>query len=438
MLKKILLIILGLFIVMVGAERMVLGEMFTSTTCGPCVSGNDPFYRYNSQDNNGRRSFYGTGNINSIPKLVIDGEIQGSSGWGSTIDDRHNVNSPVFMGVYRTFQTTTLAADQGDGEVLVEITNEEEEEFSFKLYGALTESNVAYTGTNGDPTHHQVMIGMIPYSFGQDVTVAPGETKTLTFDYDTYDTIPFLDVNLNPTGEEHIVDTEKCELVFWCQDFTTKEVFQAAKVAVPGDELPLSVSGTNMVDNSGDDVLEADETAEIHVTLTNDDSKKKTNVRAILQVDNDDVIVENAVADVGLLNAGQSLTLDGGEFSIKAGPDYDGAFFTITVYAGADDGTYGFEAKSSDVEEKPNNDAAFSIPSIARTGSALNFTPNSALSGFARVEIFDAAGRCVANLYNGPASELSEISLPDVGSGLYFIRVETETYVKTARIVLLD
>jgi hypothetical protein len=466
MMKKILLIILGLFIVMVGAERMVLGEMFTSTTCGPCVSGNatltgllsqkgdylavvryhmywpgsgnDPWYNYNKTDNNGRRGFYGF--VNYVPRFVIDGTDAEGSGqsamWGTKIDDRHGQDSPFRMDVYRTYQSAAL--EQGEGNILVTIENEGEEEISSKVYGALTESNVAYVGDNGDPVHNQVMLDMLDFFFGSDVTLGPGEIKTMGFDFHTNHLVPVLDGGLNPTGDTMVTDPDNCELVFWCQDFTTKEVFQAAKVAVPGDELPLSVSGTRMVDNSGDDVLEADETAEIHVTLTNDDSKKKTNVRAILQVDNDDIIVENAAAEVGSLNAGQSLTLDGGELSIKAGPDYDGAFFTITVYAGADDGTYGFEAKSSGVEEKSNNDAALSIPSIARTGSALNFATNSALSGFARVEIFDAAGRCVANLYNGPASELSEISLPDVCSGLYFIRVETETYVKTARIVLLD
>jgi len=464
-LKKTLLIILGLFVVMVGAERMVLGELLTSTTCGPCVSGNstltgllsqkgdylavvryhmswpgsgnDPWYNYNKQDNNGRRSYYG---INSIPMLAIDGLdiIPGnqSGQWGPTIDDRHGIDSPFRMDLYRNYENPALEA--GEGNVLVVIENESEDEVPFKLYGALTESSCQYVGSNGDPVHNQVMLDMLDYYFGSDVTLGPGEVKTMGFDFHTNHLVPVLDGGLNPTADTMVTDPDNCELVFWCQDFSTKEVFQAAKVAVPGDELPLSVSGTSMVDNSGDGVLEADETAEIHVTLTNDDSKKKSNVRAILQVDNDDIIVENAVAEVGLLNAGQNLTLDGGELSIKAGPDYDGAFFTITVYAGADDGTYGFEAKSSGVEEKSNNDAALSIPSIARTGSALNFAPNSALSGFARVEIFDAAGRCVANLYNGPASELSEISLPDVVSGLYFIRIETETYTKTARIVLLD
>ncbi len=141
MVKKTLLIILGLFIVMVGAERMVLGKLFTSTTCGPCLggnatltgllsqkgdylavvryhmswpgSGNDPWYNYNKQENNGKRGFY---SVSSIPKLFIDGSEEPSTTWGTKIDERHGLDSPFRMDVYRTYLSAAL--EQGEGDIL--------------------------------------------------------------------------------------------------------------------------------------------------------------------------------------------------------------------------------------------------------------------------------------------------------------------------------
>lgn len=467
MAKKILLILLGLFAVTLGAERMVLGELFTSTTCSPCVAGNavltgvlsqkgsylavvryhmywpepgnDPFYHYNVTDNSARRTFYG-GVINYVPRLMIDGsDADGSSEsgmWGTWIDDRHGTDSPLFMGLYRNFQSAFLAG-QGDGSALVTVTNERDDTtFTIELFGALTESDVAYTGTNGDPTHHQVMIDLLPPvvgTYGTEMTLGPSETKTLSFDFSIFDTIPLPE----PVGGEHIVNSDNCELVFWSQIYSTKEVLQAVKVAVPGHK-ELTLSDVEFVDASGDGIFAPGEQAEVHVTVTNASSAKLNNVKVFLEVDNDDVLIVNGVAEIGSLDAGASYTLQGDELLLEAGEDYNGASFNISCHAGSGDGSLGSVVKSLGVAEQPAIESVFTFPSIAAPGSSINLAPSAGLSGLIRIEMFDATGRLANNLYSGPASELSMIQLPHATAGLYFIRIMTAAGTQTTKIVLLN
>ena len=122
-LSLLLLLVLPLIAQQPKAQRLVLLEEFTSSTCGPCASvnptivqrlqqnpdkftaifyhvswpspGNDPMYLANTQENNARVNYYG---VNSVPYSVIDGNYYTGhpNGWTmTTINNRYAMPSPA-------------------------------------------------------------------------------------------------------------------------------------------------------------------------------------------------------------------------------------------------------------------------------------------------------------------------------------------------------
>lgn len=465
--KKVLLLLLALSFAVFGAlpERRVMLELFTSTTCPPCVAGNasltsiisnsgkyvaavryhmywpspgnDPFYHYNTAENGARRSNYG---CNSVPMLFIDG-VQ-SNITQLAVDSRHNVPSPFSMKAYRSYDNfTAYSADQGSGMFVVEIKNEDSKAYSFSLFGALVENDVAYTGTNGDPMHHQVMIDMIPYAYGLKVDIEPGETKSIGYDYNVDDTVKLLNTLLEPTGEVHIVDAKKCELVFWCQDKTTKEIYQSAKVAVEGSK-PLFVEELEVSDASGDGIISKDEEAYVHAKIRNGSSAKMSKVHMLVEVDNTGILVVKGSYEIPEIPANGSVTISGKEIVIKGGSAYDGKEFNLKCYAGSGstDASLGWSTKklNSGISETGTGAFAPAFPSVARAGSSIKLAGFGGIAGECRITMFDASGRLVEGLYAGRASGLNELTIPSVPGGLYFIRVETSAGKQTYKVVLLD
>jgi len=460
--KKILVLLLGVFTLMIAAERMVLAELFTSTTCPPCVSGNatltsllntredylavvrfhmnwpsprnDPFYHYNSGMNNTRRSFYG---INAIPYLVVDGTVVGSSqgSWGSTIDTRSNVESPFDLNLYRDFTPFEFHQVQGEGSLLIEITNETDTKRTFILFGALTESNVHYTGTNGDPVHHQVVIGMLPHHYGTEITLEANETLLLEMEFDVNDTIPLTD------GTDHIPDAEKCELMFWCQDVGTmpKEILQAAKVKVTGQR-ELLLSDIRVFDASGDGVLSPGEQADVHVTVTNGSDEKMENIHVFLEVDNEEITVVDGRAVVEEIAAGGSYTVEGNDLVIEASPDYDGSIFNFICRAGSGDGSMCSYTQPISVEEGSPSSAPFSlrVPTLVRDKALAELSVPAACD--AELVLLDASGRRVKTLFSGKASagvNIIALAFEGIPDGAYFIKATCGNYTRVEKLVIL-
>ncbi|MBN2380035.1 T9SS type A sorting domain-containing protein [candidate division WOR-3 bacterium] len=447
-----------------AAERMVVAELFTSTTCPPCVAGNsmlnslatdkesflgvvryhmswpspgnDPFYNYHKPENNTRRQVY---LINSVPTIVIDGIVKMGGAdralWGPAIDDRRSVESPLYMKVYRDFQTSAFSADQGSGTALVEITNEStEESYSIYLYGTLTESNVAYTGTNGDPIHNQVMIDIISSPWGDDLTFEPAETKLIIYDFSIDDTVPILDAANEPTGEVHIVSSENCELLFWGQDDETDEILQGTKVKIPNQK-HLSLSDIELSDDGADGQLHPGEQARFHLTIHNGESKKINGVRVYVEVDNDQITVLKGVAEITEIAANSSYELKGDDLVIEASSGYDGSIFNLNCYSGSQDGSFTTGTQPLGLIEEAVTFLEVSIPAILKPGSRVKLGPYG--DSFHRILIFDSSGRLVDVLYEGQGRNLSEIVLPEIPVGLYLICIQTDGVNQTSKIVLV-
>lgn len=447
---------------MFAAERMVLGELYTSTTCPPCVAGNaaltqvlsqtedyfavvrfhaywpspgnDPFYAYNPLPNANRIAYYG---VNGVPSLFVDG--YPGSAQVTAINNKHDVPSPIEINLYRTFETV-IAADQGEGMLIVELYNEQDENVSFRLLGALTESNVEYTGTNGDPVHHQVMLEMLPGHEGTDVTLTPEERRLLTFDFNIDDTIPFLNTQKQPTGETHISDAANCEIVFWAQNVSTKEVYQAGKTKVMGEE-KISLSGITATDASGDGELGANEEAYVHVTVNNASQDTVKNVHLYLEIAYDKVTVEDGFAEIAEIAPGESQSVEGNELVLKTKSTYDGSEFNITCNAGSKDGTWISETKPLiiGIEETPSDSPFLNLdaPGIVHGECRLKLTyyKDSEIA----LSLFDASGRRTREWVSFVKAGSHEVSLDVSGlaPGVYFVKAAIGSQSEVVRVVVV-
>lgn len=187
-------------------ERVVLAEIFTSTTCPPCASqnpffhnwyknysnkdrvavikyhvwwpspGNDPFYWANTTENAGRTNYYGT---NYVPRGIINGTSDGASSastWITLIQNSINTTSQFEVKILGNVDATT----GGNLTIQVKADNNPIPSGTLVLHVAVVESDIYYTGTNGDPVHHFVMRKMYPNHNGEVFTINPNETKTFT------------------------------------------------------------------------------------------------------------------------------------------------------------------------------------------------------------------------------------------------------------------
>jgi hypothetical protein len=222
-------------------NRTVLCELFTSTTCPPCVGanqafdtwmstyskanriavvkyhvwwpspGNDPFYFANKPHSSTRNTFYGN---NYAPHMFINGGDAGSSysPWPASIETQLGIAPPleialsgsvngsdVTVGITVTSGSTALPAG------------------TLRLHVVATESGLVYTGTNGDPNHDHVMRKMLPDGSGETFTIGTNSSasfqRTLTLDPS------WISAN--------------CRIVAFVQIQETKAVIQAATRSIP-------------------------------------------------------------------------------------------------------------------------------------------------------------------------------------------------------------
>lgn len=234
--------------------RMPLHEVFTSSTCVPCVAGNrntdenifplypdqftvikyqmswppngDPYY---TTEGNVRRGLYG---VNSIPNMQVDGGWNQNAGSYTTalfdqfkakpsfikIDAKHTIN---FKKISVDVKITPMVNyNNANMKVFVAVLEKK------------TEKNVK---TNGETEFHHVLKKMLPDANGTTLgNVAKNVEKTFTtMNYNIpgnyrlpTDAQSANIINLNT--ENSIEELNDCEVVVFVQDIVTKEVFQSA------------------------------------------------------------------------------------------------------------------------------------------------------------------------------------------------------------------
>ena len=237
-------------------QRVPLYETFTSSTCGPCVAGNqnleglfalsqnngkwtsvkyqsnfpgngDP---YCTDESTARRNFY---SINSIPRLEIDG------GWDSNaasltqqvIDDYYAIPSFVDLTATYSINGQTVSVDVDIDPVETFGGN------NLALHMAVIEyTTYNNTGSNGETEFAHVMKKMLPDEDGTSISslvsgVNQSVQETYTFQ-GSYVLPPDANSPINHATEHSVEEFSDLGVAVWVQDLNTLEVYQSAMASL--------------------------------------------------------------------------------------------------------------------------------------------------------------------------------------------------------------
>jgi len=234
------IVVLSLFAVptsSMAAQRIVLGELFTNTSCGPCRPANlkldtlaiehsatlaliryhtwwpssaDPFYQANIIENTAPTNYYDPG---YVPYFWIDGSPAGASHsyWDGMITNRESVPS-----LFEIHLDGSMGGDTGRLKAKIIITQAIPWP-ALVVRCVVTESNIYWPAPNQMLWHHQTMRDMVPGPSGTPITTQPGDTVEMSW-YFTVDPAWVWD---------------NCETVLFLQKDEEREVLQSAKLAAP-------------------------------------------------------------------------------------------------------------------------------------------------------------------------------------------------------------
>jgi len=237
--------------------RRPMFEVFTSSTCGPCVQGNinlgnvlsnyseqysllkyqmswpgngDPYFTDEGYD---RRVFYG---VNSVPRLEIDGGYDGNPSGLTNQDFDDFAAIPSF---------TTLSANYSIGgqSVDVSITIDPLENMNstnLTLYTGIFEY-ITYnnSSSNGEIEFANVMKKMLPDAGGYSINpLQAGVQVVENFSYTfqgNYTLPPDANSPVNHMLNHTVEDFENLGVVVWIQDDVTKEILQSTTASLVTD-----------------------------------------------------------------------------------------------------------------------------------------------------------------------------------------------------------
>lgn len=210
-------------------SRKPLFEMFTSSTCGPCVGGNetldgvlqnnldstyslvksqmdwpgngDPYY---IEDGGIRKDYY---NVSAVPSFFINGKGNSSYDFTQTkFNQAKDEPCYVEMSLDHSYMGLNVSAYVSINPKL----NIENISVHMTIVEKTTYNN---TGSNGETEFHNVLMAMMPDGNGTSASLTDGETANFT-----------ASTNLITTFIEEFDDLW---LVVWVQDNLTKSVLQS-------------------------------------------------------------------------------------------------------------------------------------------------------------------------------------------------------------------
>ncbi len=224
-----------------AAERMVLGELCTNTSCGPCVSANyllddmrlvspylqrlaliryhaswpsssDPFYAMNTSQNTARIvTYYG---VTGVPSFFVDGTV--SSSYVSSVNTRLTTASPISISATYTPGLFTKSGILTTATINLTVNVETAVSGDLRLYYVLVEDDYYFAAPNGQRWFYEAMREMWPSATGQSVTY----TSTGIY---TYSQVIDFDNASVPNN---------CSVIIFVQNNSTKQIIQAARVYV--------------------------------------------------------------------------------------------------------------------------------------------------------------------------------------------------------------
>jgi len=219
-----------------GSTNKVLVELFTNTSCVPCVNANtyldgitdtnvviirthttlypnDPFYLYNPVDNGARQTYYGAANANPMAFLFgRDMGIYNQTNWTNQLNAKLNSSRNMGVTLNRTYDSTTRA-----GVVNIAINQTSGTNVSDLVYHvAITEDEMAYNAPNGETLFEQVLRDMLTSPNGDALNISSGQSVSLQKSF----TLP---AEINDVHSSIVVFT---------QSVSTKEVFGVERIKI--------------------------------------------------------------------------------------------------------------------------------------------------------------------------------------------------------------
>lgn len=246
----------------IAVQRVPLFEIFTSSTCPPCLPGNESYHNivdakpdyefvsvklqqdfpgtgdpYATNELVARRNYYG---VNSIPRMEIDG------GWDGNANDFTNalyndaLANPAF-----TFLHATYELDVATQSVSVNVEGlpvEDYEAGTYKLHVAIIENETSQNvKTNGETEFLEVAKKMVPDNNGTTIaslTALTPYTFSTTYTFNGSFRLPTNGQaanRINHATEHSVEEFSDLRVVVWIENETTRTVLQAFNAVNPLD-----------------------------------------------------------------------------------------------------------------------------------------------------------------------------------------------------------
>lgn len=216
-------------------------ELFTNTSCVPCVAANtyldrvdslngvtnndtnviiirfhttlyanDPFYNFNTEDNGKRQTYYNAANAN--PKGYLSGVFLGNFNagtWSNQINIKMSQANTFAVNFTNAYDTTTrngvlnIQIGQLSGTAISDLV----------MHIAVVETRLQFAGQNGETTFNNTFRDMITPGDGESISIVPGQTANFVKNYTLMN-------GINP---------DNTYIVVYAQSVSTKTVFGAEK-----------------------------------------------------------------------------------------------------------------------------------------------------------------------------------------------------------------
>lgn len=231
----------------INATNKILIELFTNTSCIPCVEANtyldeiynlngvtnndanvvilryhttlfanDPFYLYNTTDNNARMTFYPNSAIVN-PRTYLLGTFIGnfsSSAWTNKINEKLVDTRTYAIKLTNTYDTVTRS-----GNLNVKIKQISGAVFNDLVFQiAVSENEIHYNAPNGETVFDNTFRDFITPPAGQPFTISPGQTNSYDQSYNI----------------DNAINQDRADLTVFVQrnNNTGKDVFAVEKVSL--------------------------------------------------------------------------------------------------------------------------------------------------------------------------------------------------------------
>lgn len=221
----------------------VLVELFTNTSCIPCVEANqyldavhdlagvtnndtnviiiryhttlfagDPFYLYNTTDNNARMSYYPNSAIVN-PRTFLIGTYMGNfatATWTNKLNEELGEARSFGVALTKTYDTTART-----GSVNIAVNQFTGSAYSDLVYHAvIIEDGIPYAAPNGETHFENTMRDLLTPPDGQTFTINQGQTVNFSHNF--------------TIGSE--INQREVAIIVFAQRVTTKEVLGVEEI----------------------------------------------------------------------------------------------------------------------------------------------------------------------------------------------------------------